>query len=92
MASDTGNEPESGSARAGQLRRPKLMDVRARGPGVSQSVTLPWVSFVTPVLTEATNVNTVPDGTVTPDAREFVPAAMARSVVVGTNPGAAIAL
>ena len=58
----------------------------------SQSVTLPWVSFVDPELTEATNVNTVPDGTLGPDAREFVPAAMARLVAVGTDPGAATAL
>jgi hypothetical protein len=58
----------------------------------SQSVTLPWVTFVAPELTEATNVNTVPDGTLAPDGREFAPAAMVRLVVVGTDPGVAIAL
>lgn len=60
--------------------------------GASQSVTLPCVSVVVPELTEATNVNTVPEGTVAPNTREFVPAAMARLVVVGTDIGLAIAL
>jgi hypothetical protein len=60
------------------------------GAEASQSVTLPLVSFVAPELTAATNVTTVPEGTVAPDAREFVPAAMTRFVEVGA--GAAIAL
>jgi hypothetical protein len=47
---------------------------------------------VFPEFTEATNVNTVPDGTLAPDAREFVPAVMARLVEVDAETGAAIAL
>lgn len=58
----------------------------------SQSVTLPWVSFVDPELTEATNVTIVPGEMVAPDARGFVPAAMARLVEVDAESGAAIAL
>jgi hypothetical protein len=62
------------------------------GADPSQSFTWPWVNFVVPALTEATNVNTVPEGTVAPDAREFAPAAMARWVAVGADAGAATPL
>jgi hypothetical protein len=58
----------------------------------SQSLTWPRVSFVAPELTEAKKVTTVPEATLAPDDREFVPAIMARSVEVGTDAGAAIAL
>ena len=58
----------------------------------SQSVTPPRVSFVAPELTAATNVTTVPEEMVAPDAREFVPAAMTRLVEVDAGAGAAIAL
>ena len=57
----------------------------------SQSVTLPCFSLVAPELTEATNVTTVPDVTLAPDARELLSAAMARFVAVGTDPRAATA-
>jgi hypothetical protein len=69
MVSDARNEPEFGGARASQLRSPKLVDPRTRDcrciakrhPALSQ--------FVAPEFTEATNVNTAPDGTLAPDAR-----------------------
>ena len=55
----------------------------------SQSVTLPRVTFVAPELTVAVNVTAVPEETLVPDERVFVPAAMTRSMEVGE--GAAIA-
>jgi hypothetical protein len=58
----------------------------------SQSLTWPRVSFVAPEVTEAKKVTTVPEATLAPDVREFVPASMARLVEAGRPTGAAIAL
>jgi hypothetical protein len=56
----------------------------------SQSVTWPCVSFVAPELTAATNVTTVPEGMLAPDAREFALAVMARLVEVDAEAASAL--